>query len=85
MHNHQKERIKQICDLMGENFDDPTCQEVLEHIDHCPNCKIYYDTLKKTVFLCQENDCLEQIPQDVNERLMSVLDLTTYLKKAKED
>lgn len=85
MLSNQKERIKQICDLMGENFDDPACQEVLEHIKQCPTCKVYYDTLKKTVLLCQENDCPEKIPQDVNERLMSILDLTDYLKKPKED
>ena len=85
MLNHQKERIKQICDIMGENFDAPACQEVLDHIDQCPNCKVYYDTLKKTVLLCQENDCPEELPLDVNERLMSVLDLTDYIKKRKSE
>ena len=73
--NDHKERIKQICDTMGEDFQNPACQEVLKHLDHCPTCKVYYDTLKKTVLLCKENDCAEKLPEDVNQRLLKILDL----------
>lgn len=78
--NNSKERIKKLCDLMGEDFNDPACKEMQEHIDKCPTCKVYYDTIKKTVLLCQENDCLEELPDDVNKRLMKVLDLGEFFK-----
>jgi hypothetical protein len=82
-HERHKNRIKQICDLMGEDLDSPACQEMMEHVNACPTCKVYYDTMKKTVFLCRENDCPEDVPDDVNKRLMKVLDLETItsLKK----
>ncbi|APF17132.1 anti-sigma factor [Caldithrix abyssi] len=76
---HPKERIKQICDLMGEDLDHPSCQEILEHINNCPTCKVYYDTVKKTIFLCRDLDCPEEMPEDVNERLMKVLKLDDLL------
>ncbi|MBD3226432.1 MAG: hypothetical protein GF313_17010 [Caldithrix sp.] len=70
-----EDRIKQICEIMGEDLDNPACREVMEHINSCPTCKVYYDTMKKTIFLCRENDCPEELPQDVNERLMKKLKL----------
>lgn len=80
-HHH---RIKQICDLMGEDLDSPACQEMMEHINSCPTCKVYYDTMKKTVLLCRENDCPEEVPEDVSNRLLKILDLADLdLKKLK--
>ena len=75
MLEQHKKHIKEICDLLGENFDDPSCQEVLEHLNSCPTCKVYYDTVKKTVFLCKEVDCPEELPQETENRLMKILDL----------
>ncbi len=83
MLNDHKERIKEICDLMGEDFNDPACREVLEHINQCPTCKVYYDTLKKTVLLCKENDCPEELPDEVNQRLMQLLDLRDFIDPQK--
>ena len=80
-HEYHKERIKQICELMGEDLDSPACQEMMKHINDCPTCKIYYDTIKKTVLLCRENDCPEKLPDAVNKRLMKVLDLEKFYKK----
>ena len=74
IHSH-KARIKNLCDIMGEDFDGPSCQKVLDHMNSCPTCKVYYDTIKKTVLLCKENDCAEEMPADVGSRLMKLLDL----------
>lgn len=73
--NHKKEKIKKICDQLGEDLDSVPCQEVIEHLTACPSCKVYFDTVKKTVILCKENDCLEKLPEDVNKRLLKVLNL----------
>lgn len=75
---HHKDRIKQICDLMGEDLDSPACREMMEHINACPTCKVYYDTMKKTVLLCRENDCAEEVPAEVSQRLLKVLDLEDF-------
>ncbi len=81
MLHHPKERIKQICELMGEDLDHPSCQEILDHINSCPTCKVYYDTVKKTILLCREMDCPEEMPDDVNKRLMKILDLEDFVQE----
>lgn len=70
-----KEAYKQICDFMGEDLDTPVCKEVAEHLESCPNCKVYLDTVKKTVTLCQETEKKEQIPEEIKNRLFKVLNL----------
>lgn len=72
---HNKANMKKLCNIMGEDFDSPACREMMDHINSCPNCKIYYDTVKKTVLLCKENDCAEKLPEEVNHRLLKILDL----------
>ncbi len=84
MLEQHKKHIKEICDLLGENFDDPSCQEVLDHLNNCPTCKVYYDTVKKTVFLCKEADCPEELPAEAEERLMKILDLEMIVEKRKK-
>ena len=70
-----KEVYKQICDFMGEDLDAPVCKEVAEHLESCPKCKVYLDTVKKTVTICQETEKEEQIPDEIKNRLFKVLNL----------
>ncbi|TFG94905.1 MAG: hypothetical protein E4H13_14170 [Calditrichales bacterium] len=72
--NH-KDVYKQICDFMGEDLDAPICKEVAEHLEECPNCKVYLDTVRKTVILCRDAEKEQQMPNDVKERLFKILDL----------
>jgi predicted anti-sigma-YlaC factor YlaD len=71
---HQ-EVYKQICDFMGEDLDAPACKEVVEHLESCPNCKVYLDTVKKTVTICREMEKEEAMPEDVKNRLFKVLNI----------
>ncbi|MCK4558803.1 MAG: hypothetical protein KAV45_03395 [Calditrichia bacterium] len=71
---HQ-EVYKKICDFMGEDLNAPACKEVAEHLESCPNCKVYLDTVKKTVIICQEIEKEEKMPQEVKNRLFKVLNL----------
>ena len=77
-----KKMVEQSCDFMGEDIDNPKCQEVADHLNMCPTCKVYFDTVKKTVTLCRDMDCDKKVPEDVNERLFKVLNLDD-LKKSK--
>jgi hypothetical protein len=66
---------KQICDFMGEDLDAPACKEVADHLENCPNCKVYLDTVKKTVTICKESEKEKSMPEDVRQRLFKVLNL----------
>jgi hypothetical protein len=60
---------------MGEDLDAPACKEVAQHLESCPNCKVYLDTVKKTVTICRENEKHEELPKEVKSRLYKVLNL----------
>jgi predicted anti-sigma-YlaC factor YlaD len=70
-----EDMVKQICDYMGEDLDSPACREVQEHLEACPTCKVYFDTVRKTVTLCRQCEQEESIPADVKSRLFKVLHL----------
>ncbi len=72
--NH-KEIYKQICDFMGEDLNASACKEVAKHLESCPRCKVYFDTVKKTVTLCKEIEKDIEVPDDVQKRLFRVLDI----------
>jgi hypothetical protein len=74
IHAHH-EKIKQLCDIMGEDLDGDSCREMLDHMNSCPTCKVYYDTVKKTILICKENNCAEKVPKEVQNRLMKILNL----------
>jgi len=72
---HHREVIEKICDFMGEDLDAPACKEVIEHIENCPDCKIYLDTMQKTVTICRDLEKNKKLPIDMNKRLFKVLKL----------
>ena len=77
-----KKMVEQICDFMGEDIDSPACQEVADHLKLCPTCKVYFDTVKKTVTLCRDMDNDTTVPEEVTSRLYKVLNLED-IKKSK--
>jgi len=83
LNDDHRRHIHLICDFMGENLEDMFCREVKEHIEACPNCKVYFDTVQKTVILCRENEGPETLPEEVNNRLLKVLDLEKVAGKLK--
>jgi len=72
---HHREVIEKICDFMGEDLDAPACKEVIEHIENCPDCKIYLDTMQKTVTICRDLEKSKKLPVDMNKRLFKILKL----------
>ena len=57
-HDHEKFFL-QICDYLGGDLDSPACKEVREHLDACPECKNYCNSIKETVkmFRLTEEEC----------------------------
>jgi predicted anti-sigma-YlaC factor YlaD len=74
-HNHCQEFLSQISDYLDNNIDPLTCAELEKHLVDCPNCRVFVDTLKKTVYLYQQREADINIPSEVRERLFKVLSL----------
>ncbi|MCP4725887.1 MAG: zf-HC2 domain-containing protein [bacterium] len=71
-HNHEKV-YKQICDYLGGDIDSPMCREVKEHLDACPECNVFFDSIKKTVTLCREDAITMKTPKDCQDKIIDLL------------
>ncbi len=84
-HNHDhQDTFNKLCDDLSTDIDAEVCDEVKEHLKDCPECRVYVDTLKQTVYLFrgeQELESKEGIPEDVSDRLFKVLDLDRIREK----
>ena len=49
-----EEIAKYICNEMDEHINSPKCRAIKKHLETCPNCTAYLDSLKKTVRLYRE-------------------------------
>jgi hypothetical protein len=67
-----KEVFNYICDNLDERIDSAQCSEIRGHLDRCPNCKAYLDSLRKTILLYQVYP-QSRIHRTTRERLHSVL------------
>jgi len=77
---HDVELQKKICQDLGADIGSELCREVGAFMEECPECKIYYDTIQRSVKLYRvvEDDC--EVPADVSQRLFKVLNLDNLKK-----
>ena len=74
-HNICQEFLNQVSDYLDDFIDPKTCDELERHLADCPNCRVFVDTLKKTVYLYQQQEADIELPNGVRERLFKVLSL----------
>lgn len=72
---------KKICMDFGADIGSELCREVGLLMEECPECKVYYDTMQRSVKLYRvvENEC--ELPESVSERLFKVLNLDDLKKE----
>ena len=77
---HDVELQKKICQDFGADIGSELCQEVGSFMEECPECKVFYDTMQRSVKLYRvvEDEC--KLPDDVSDRLFKVLDLDKLKK-----
>ena len=44
---------KHVCGDLDEHINSPECRAIKKHLQSCPNCTAYLDSLKKTVLIYQ--------------------------------
>jgi len=40
-----------ICEHLDEDLSSPRCRRIRQHLEDCPDCQAYLDSLKKTIIL----------------------------------
>ncbi len=51
-----KKYLLEICEKVDQDLASPTCKKLREHLEKCPDCAAYYDSLKKTIVLYRNYD-----------------------------
>jgi predicted anti-sigma-YlaC factor YlaD len=72
-----KDAYKFICDNLDQEVDSPECIEIRRHLEECPDCSSYLDSLKKTITLYRSEPHTAGMPPTVHRRLMKIVRLST--------
>jgi predicted anti-sigma-YlaC factor YlaD len=68
-----KDVMQHVCESLGEDLNSDKCIAIKKHLEECPDCKSYFETVEITI------DCYRKynvkMPEDAHERLMKFLDL----------
>lgn len=75
-HDHGKEMLKKIQEQLGRDVDAAVIKDVARHMEECPDCRIYVDSVQQTVKIYRVTETEQTIPDDVSERLFKVLKLS---------
>jgi predicted anti-sigma-YlaC factor YlaD len=67
-----KDAYRRICEDVGLNLNSPKCRAIKKHLESCPDCSAYYDSVRKTVFLYQEYPN-PRMPGSSRKKLHSIL------------
>jgi hypothetical protein len=76
MKKHNKRVINDLCTYLGENLDHPMCKELIRHVEECPECKFYIDTIKTTVNIFRETHPVKSLPDKVKKDLFKTLNIS---------
>lgn len=75
MKPHSKRIIKELCNYLGQDLDHPMCKELIQHVEECPECRMYLDTIKMTISLYRQTYESQPVPDRVKEELIKTLKL----------
>ncbi len=62
-----KKYLLEMCEKVDLDLTSPTCKKLREHLEKCPDCAAYYDSLSKTILLYRNYDveykgsCCEEV------------------------
>lgn len=74
-HGHCKEYLHQLSIYVDGELSPELCAQLEKHLKECENCRIVFNTLKKTIDLYHVHAGDEVLPERVRSRLFKRLQL----------
>ncbi|MBI1933088.1 MAG: hypothetical protein HYS24_11185 [Ignavibacteriales bacterium] len=68
-----KEVMNHICDSLGEDLNSPKCINIKDHLENCPSCQKYFDSVESTISFYKKYNV--ELDSEGHNRLLSVLGL----------
>jgi len=75
MKKHDRKVLNELCNYLGEDLENPMCQELIQHVNECPDCQFYLDTVKMTVNIFRGTHPSTPVPENVKKDLIKSLKL----------
>lgn len=69
-----RELLAQFSEYIDGELEQALCAQLEAHLAECPNCRVMFDTVRKTITLYHSSGTPE-LPSDVHDRLYRVLRL----------
>ncbi len=69
-----KEVYMHICENLDQDVNSPRCREIKRHLESCPDCTAYLDSLRKTVSLYRTMEA-PSLPKKVEHELFKKIEL----------
>lgn len=73
-----KDQVQLLKEHLCDDLDADACKELMDVLKTSKDCRVYFDTVKKTIVLCKEKECPEDLPEDINQRLFKALGLEEF-------
>ena len=74
-HANCRETLQQLNAYIDGELDLQLCSHIETHLESCADCQIVYNTLKKTIQLCQNAGEKITLPPEARQRLLASLGL----------
>jgi predicted anti-sigma-YlaC factor YlaD len=74
-----KEVMSHICDSLGEDLNSPKCINIKDHLESCPSCQKYFESVESTVKFYKKYNV--ELDNEGHNRLLSVLGLDDVEEK----
>lgn len=75
--------VKEVSAFIDGELDKTTQEELKKHIAACPRCRVYVDTVRKTIVLYQAKDAPQKMPAATQKRLYAKIAIKLKEKRKK--
>ncbi len=65
--------MNHLCDNLGEDLDSPKCLDIKTHLESCPNCRSFFNTITSTVEFYKKYNV--KLDDKGHKELLSILGL----------
>ena len=80
-HKSCKDMLTDLSDYIDGSAEEALCQEIEQHMEDCPDCQIFVDTLEKTIYLYRQQDEALSLPEGSRSRLYQALQFDDLLDR----
>lgn len=79
LHSNCQRLLGSLSEYIDGELAPELCQELEQHLASCENCRVVFNTTRRTIDLVRAPAEKPDLPEDVRERLFKRLNLDDYL------